>query len=145
MRTRIVTASVVAIASSWLIVLPLAGGAATPDNEQIAHGKYLVEQVAKCDDCHSPHDAKGQVVVGKDLAGTKLDFQPIHPVPGWATAAPPIAGLPGLTPSQVTHLLTAGIREDGKPPAPPMPSYHMSRADAAAIVAYLKSLKPAGR
>ena len=145
MRRRFVTASLVAIASLWLMALPLAGGAAAPNNDQIARGKYLVEQVAKCGDCHSPHGAKGEVVPGKDLAGTELDFQPIHPVPGWAAAAPAIAGLPALTVSQVTTLLTTGARENGKPPAPPMPGYHLSRADAAAIVAYLKSLKPAGK
>lgn len=135
----------VAIATSWLIAWPMAGGAAAPDNELIARGKYLVEQVAKCGDCHSPHDAQGGVVAGKNLAGTQLDFQPIHPVPGWAAAAPPIAGLPALTPSQAIHLLATGVGQDGKPLAPPMPSYHMSRADAAAIVAYLKSLKPPGK
>ena len=145
MRTRIITAIAVAMASSWLIASPLAESAAAPENQQIAHGKYLVEQVAKCGDCHSPHGAKGEVVAGKELGGTKLDFQPIHPVPGWAALAPPIAGLPALTLSQAIHLLTTGVGENGKPPAPPMPSYHMSRADAAAIVAYLKSLKPVGK
>jgi mono/diheme cytochrome c family protein len=112
---------------------------------QIAHGKYLVDRVAGCNDCHSPHNQRGELIPGKELQGAELDFQPIHPVPGWMKAAPPIAGLMFLTTEQGIKLLSEGLAPDGKPPAPPMPQYHMTRADAAAVVAYLKSLKPQGK
>ena len=37
-------------------------------------------------------------------------------------------------------LLTTGIWVTGKPLRPPMPRFHMTRADAEAVLAYLKSL-----
>lgn len=118
-------------------------GAQTAKARQLEHGKYLVEDVAGCTDCHSPHNQKGELVPGEELQGAELDFQPIHPVPGWAGTAPPIAGLSILSTADAMKLLTKGLAPDGKPPAPPMPQYHMTRADAAAVIAYLKSLKPA--
>ena len=112
---------------------------------QIARGNYLVNQVAKCGDCHSPHNARGQVPPGHKLAGGRLDFQPAHPVPGWTAVTPSLRGLPTVTLHQAMQLLTRAKDKTGKPPAPPMPEYHMKRADAAAIIAYLKSLPPEGK
>ena len=127
-----------------IMALNLAVGAAdSAKARQVERGKYLVEAVGMCGDCHSPRNQKGEVPPGKELQGSELGFQPIHPVPGWVPAAPPIAGLTILTTEEAMTLLTEGLAPGGKPPAPPMPRYHMSRADAAAVIAYLKSLKPA--
>lgn len=106
----------------------------------IAHGKYLVTRVAGCTDCHSPHNERGQEIAGRELQGTPLFFQPIHPVPGWVSVAPPIAGLPGWTESEAVRFLTTGLNRSNKPPNPPMPSFRLTRHDAEAVVAYLKSL-----
>ena len=38
------------------------------------------------------------------------------------------------------NLLTTGLWTDGKELRDPMPKFHMSRADAEAVVAYLKSI-----
>ena len=46
-----------------------------------------------CNDCHTPRDEKGQLILAKALQGAPLGVQPIHPMP-WADTAPPIAGLP---------------------------------------------------
>ncbi len=120
-----------------------ASAAQSAKARQIAHGKYIVQGVAGCNDCHSPHNAKGELIPGKELQGAELIFQPIHPVPGWTKVAPPIAGLSFLTTAEGIKLLSEGLTPSGKPPAPPMPQYRMTHADAAAVVAYLKSLKPA--
>lgn len=142
---RFTRAGFLGVFAMAIMVLVLPGqGVAANRATQTARGRYLVDEVAKCGDCHSPHNAMGQVVSGKDLSGAKLVFVPLHPVPGWAAVAPPIAGLPSVTTDQAMRLLTMGIAPTGKPPAPPMPVYRMSHADAAAIVAYLRSLKPAG-
>jgi len=109
----------------------------------IAHGKYLVTRVAGCTDCHSPHNERGQEISERELQGAPLSFQPIHPVLGWVAAAPPIAGLEGWTESEAVHFLMTGIDRSNKPPSPPMPPYRLSRHDAEAVVAYLKSLPAA--
>jgi mono/diheme cytochrome c family protein len=111
--------------------------------KNIIHGKYLVDNAVLCVDCHTPFNAKGEPDRGRWLQGTTLGFAPLQPVPNWATVAPPIAGLPGWTDAAAVNFLVTGLDSSGKPARPPMPQFRFSRSDAVAIVAYLKSLKPA--
>ena len=115
------------------------------DAKAIARGKYLVEQVAMCIDCHSPRDPKGQYVRESWLQGAPVIFKPTVPMPRWAEAAPPLAGLPGWTEAQLVTLLTTGKDQKGETPDPPMPEYRMARDDAAAVAAYLASLGAVAR
>lgn len=108
---------------------------------QIAHGEYLVKRVAGCGDCHTPKNDRGEPAPGQWLKGSKLSFAPLVPFPGWAAASPDIAGLNGWSTKDAIRLLMTGIDASGQRPRPPMPQYRMNRADAAAVVAYLKSLK----
>lgn len=108
---------------------------------QIEHGKYIVDNLAGCADCHTPMGQKGEPVPGQYLKGAKLSFGPLVPVPNWVTASPEIAGLHGWTTRQAIHFLMTGIDRNGQHAHPPMPQYRMSRADATDVVAYLKSLK----
>jgi hypothetical protein len=64
-------------------------------------------------------------------------------MPDWAYLAPPLAGLGGLSETEVTRVLETGLDPGGRPVRPPMHVYHLSHEDAAAIVAYLKVLPPA--
>lgn len=125
------------------VVVPMAVAQSRSAGNQaklIAHGKYLVRDVAMCGDCHSPHNQRGGEIAGRELQGSPLDFQPLQPVPGWMAAAPPIAGLEGWTRNEAVRFLMTGLDRTNKHPAPPMPSYRLSRHDAEAVVAYLKSL-----
>jgi mono/diheme cytochrome c family protein len=131
------------VALFWVVPMAVAQGRpATGQARLIAHGKYLVTRVAGCADCHSPHNERGEEIPGRALQGTLLDFQPLHPVPGWVAAAPPIAGLEGWTESEAVHFLMTGLDRSNKHPGPPMPPYRLSRHDAEAVAAYLKSLPP---
>jgi mono/diheme cytochrome c family protein len=128
------------------IALPGFAQAAKPaapggNQAQIAHGKYLVKGVSGCGDCHTPMNEKGEPAAGQWLQGTKLSFQPLVPFPAWAGVSPKIAGLNGWSRKQAIHLLMTGLGQSGHPPRPPMPQYRMNHTDAAAVVAYLKSLK----
>jgi hypothetical protein len=58
-----------------------------------------------------------------------------------AYAAPKLAGLPQLSNAEATAFFQTGMLPGGKPARPPMPQYRFNHDDAAAIVAYLKSLK----
>jgi mono/diheme cytochrome c family protein len=121
---------------------PAAKSKASP--AQVARGKYLVEQVAMCIDCHSPRDQKGQFIREKWLQGSALDFKPTVPMPKWAAVAPPIAGLPGWSEANAVTFLMTGKEPNGETADPPMPQFRMTREDAAAAVACLKSLPPPG-
>lgn len=72
-------------------------------------------------------------------------FKPTVPVPGWVEVAPPIAGLPGFTDEQAIKFLATGVNTVGKHAGPPMPAFRFNKKDAAAIVAYLRSLNPASK
>lgn len=105
-----------------------------PDAER---GRYLVEKVGLCSDCHSPRDEKGQFVADRWLKGSPIPFQPTIPMP-WAAASPQIAGLPTLTDEQAIHFLCTGELPGGRVPRPPMPPYRFTKEDAHDVVAYLR-------
>jgi mono/diheme cytochrome c family protein len=110
---------------------------------KIARGKYLVDQVGMCGDCHTPRDERGAPIAAKYLQGAPIGFKPIAPVPVWADKAPAIAGLPGWDDGAAIKFMMTGIAYNQLPPRPPMPPYRLNRQDAEAVVAYLKSLAPA--
>jgi len=108
----------------------------------IARGKYIVEGIAGCGYCHTPRDKNGDPDRTRWLAGAPVFYQPAQPVPGWAITAPRLAGLPPGGDAQIIELLTTSIGRSGQPPRDPMPRFHMTRADAESVLAYLKSLNP---
>ncbi len=110
-------------------------------SEQVERGRYLVEEVGQCGECHTPRDARGELLRSRWLTGAPVWFQPIQPVSNWAYAAPPIAGLGSLTRDQALQVLEKGLGPQGNPVRQPMHRYHMAPADAEAIVAYLQSLR----
>ena len=133
----------VAVFTVALLVVAASVTAGEPTSKArsvLARGKYIVEGVGMCADCHSPRNEKGEYVKERWLQGAAITFKPTVPMPFWAEAAPPLAGLPGWTDAQLVTLLTTGKDQKGKPPEPPMPEYRMSKEDAAAVAAYLRSL-----
>jgi cytochrome c553 len=134
---------------SWLLAIACAltipaaaqmGSAAKSGGGNIARGKYLVNNIGMCGECHTPMDKKGNPIKGRSLQGAALTFKPIVDIPSWNPVAPRIAGLT-WTDQQAIEFFTTGTRPDGTMAAPPMPPLRLNKADAAAITAYLKSLK----
>jgi mono/diheme cytochrome c family protein len=117
-------------------------GKPSAKSANLARGKYLVEQVGMCGDCHSPRNEKGEYIREKWLAGSPLAFKPSFPVPGWVDVAPGIAGLPGWNEKDAIQFFSTGKSMNGRVAGPPMPQFRFSQADAAAVVAYLKAMKP---
>ncbi len=108
----------------------------------IARGKYIVEGVAACGDCHTPRKANGQLDYDRWLAGAPVPYLSARAEPDWPTIAPRLAGLPPASDTQMITLLTTGVWVTGKPLRSPMPRFRMLPADAEAVLAYLKSLTP---
>jgi mono/diheme cytochrome c family protein len=122
---------------------PQAGKSTAKDPKAalIARGKYLVGAAGQCGDCHTPSDKKGRPIASQALQGAPILFKPTVPVPNWAEASMPIAGLPSMpTEEEAITFFMTGKHSDGRMAAPPMPQYRFNRKDAEAIVAYLKSL-----
>lgn len=114
--------------------------AAAPAPSDIDRGRYLVEDVAMCEECHTPRDANGNLDESRRLQGAAIWIVPVHPMTNWSNRAPALAGLPGFTEDQAESILENGIGPNGLAIQPPMHVYHMTHADAHAIVMYLRSL-----
>ena len=115
-----------------------AGGAAA----DVARGKYLVEDVAVCGQCHTPRDRNGNLDRARWLQGGSVPYLPARPDMDWPINAPRIGGTPPANDADMIKLLTTGIWTDGNRLRLPMPQFRMERGDAEAVVAYLKSVTP---
>jgi mono/diheme cytochrome c family protein len=107
----------------------------------VARGKYIVEDVAMCGTCHTPRLSNGQLDRSRWLAGAPVPYLPAQPTPDWPINEPRLAGTPPATDVGMITLLTTAVWTDGHPLRDPMPKFHMTPADAQAVVAYLKSLR----
>ena len=118
-----------------------------PTPERLTRGKYLVEHVAVCLDCHSERDwdkFPGPIVPGTEGQGGQV-FDARQGVRGvvYGTNITP-AGIGHWTESELLRAMTIGVSKEGRVLFPVMPytSYqHLTKADAGAILAYLRTLK----
>jgi len=108
---------------------------------EIERGKYLVNNVAMCPQCHTPRIADGSLDRNRPLDGAPELFQPPNPDPNWPLKAPRIGGNPPASDADLVKLLTAGIWTDGQPLRLPMMPFRMNEADAKAVIAYLHSVQ----
>jgi len=119
---------------------PKASTAAPAAKGDVDRGRYLVENVGMCEECHTPRDAEGNLDESRRLQGAPIWITPVHPTTNWAMRAPALAGFPGFTDEQGADILERGIGPNGLAIQPPMHIYHMTPADAQAVIAYLRSL-----
>jgi mono/diheme cytochrome c family protein len=115
-------------------------------DEKVARGKYLVEEVARCQDCHTPHLViTGDFVKSAWLKGATLDYVPVNQPPNWRSKTPDITSTSPLWgrwgEDGMVKYLETGVNPRGSKPNPPMPAYNLSHDDAVAVAAFLKSLK----
>jgi mono/diheme cytochrome c family protein len=113
---------------------------ASDKSGDVARGKYIVESVAMCGQCHTPRDSQGNPDRRHWLQGGPVPFMPAEPDSDWPIRAPRIGGTPPADDADMVKLLTAGIWTTGNRLRFPMPQFRMDRSDAEAVVAYLKSL-----
>jgi mono/diheme cytochrome c family protein len=110
------------------------------NSSDVARGKYLVEGVAMCGQCHTPRDSDGNLDRTRWLQGAPIVWLSPDHDPNWPLSAPRIGGTPPANDADMVKLLTTGIWTTGAPLRLPMPQFRMERNDAEAVVAYLKSL-----
>jgi mono/diheme cytochrome c family protein len=111
---------------------------------KIERGKYLVEEVARCQECHTPKTETGEFDKTQWMKGATLVGVPATPVKGWHQKSPDITSTSALwTRWQVegfSKFLQTAKNPRGGAAGPPMPAYMMKSEDADAVAAYLKSL-----
>ena len=107
----------------------------------VERGRYLVEEVAKCTECHTPRGERGELQKDSWLQGAPIWIMPVKKIPNWADRAPALAGFPSFTEAQGERVLEQGTGPEGEDLRPPMHIYHLKHEDAKAIIAYLRSLR----
>ncbi len=122
---------------------PAEPAAASTLNGNATHGRYLVERVAMCGECHSTRDISGNVIAEtRFLGGPLVVAGPPFAGTDWPNRTPRIARLPGYSDALALRLLTQGaIGRDGKQLRAPMPRFRMTNEDAADVIAFLRSLQ----
>lgn len=114
---------------------------ATAVDTPVERGRYLVNDVAMCVQCHSARTESGDIAPSKLMRGAPLPVEGPDWSEAWAYIAPDVVTLARGRPDYVIGVLTTGKRPDGTEPQRPMPPFRLSDEDAEAVVAYLKTLK----
>lgn len=127
------------LATVWLFAF---GSFALRAEKIVQRGKYLVDEVAKCGDCHTPK-LDGKPDRSKWLKGASVDFAPAADVDARIRFAPAITSelLERWKEADLKKFLQTGLRPSGESAHAPMPAYKLRPDDADAVVEYLKSLK----
>ncbi len=131
----------IALAALALGIGATSAAAETP----LERGRYLVESIAGCGNCHTPRGPGGVLVAGKELAGgfVVIDIKPFRAVSSNITQDKE-TGIGNWTDAQIAKAIREGIRRDGTLIGPPMPFelYRgISDSDLMAMVAYLRTVK----
>lgn len=125
----------------WSAGTALAQGSAQ-SSALVERGRYLMNGVVACGNCHFQRGAQGQPLVDKGLSGGMVFDEPVFKA--WASniTMDPQTGIGQWTDAQIGRAIREGIRPDNSVIGPPMPVEfyrHLSDADLAAIVAYLRA------
>ena len=123
--------------------------AQTRFDQSLEHGRYLVEAVAICFECHSERDythrgwpiPKGRVGGGRILWGEGTASQLVAP----NISPDRDTGLGSWSDEEIMRAIRDGVAPDGHLLNPEMPSryfHRLSEDDLRAIVSYLRSIPP---
>jgi len=117
--------------------------AATPAaaDDLVERGRYLVETIAGCGNCHTPTGEGGQRDFPHRLGAGGFEFNGPWGTAVAANITP--AGLGDWSDAEIERAIRDGIDQDSNPLLPPMAfAYYkgISDGDMAALIAYLRSL-----
>ena len=114
--------------------------------EQVLRGKYLVT-LGLCTDCHTPGYFFGKPDMTRYLGGSEVGFHipELGVFHGPNLTPDDETGLGRWSEADIVRAIQTGTRPDGRMLAPIMPWHafaEMTRQDAMAVAAFLKSLPP---
>lgn len=121
--------------------------------ERVARGRYVFENLADCDGCHSPRDwdkFPAPVIAAQRASG--FEFPAELGLPG-RIVSPNLTpdnetGLGDWTDGEIIRAIRDGVSRDGSALFPFMPYPHFARMsddDVQALVAYMRTLPPVRR
>ena len=111
--------------------------------DALTHGRYLVETIAGCGNCHTPHLPDGSLDPSLSLAGAFVIEEPVFKAYARNITPDMETGIGSWSEDDIVKALREAVRPDGRVLGPPM-SFHfynkLSDTDAHAIAAYLKTV-----
>ena len=131
-----------AVLATLVLLTPALAAAQSPAER----GKYLAS-FSGCDHCHTPGYFLGKPDWSRAFTGSDVGFKvgDLGIFVGPNITSDKETGLGAWTDAEIAAALTTGVRPDGRILAPIMPWHSfakMTKADVAALVAYLRTLPP---
>jgi mono/diheme cytochrome c family protein len=141
-QPRLIAAAFCALASA---------ACAVPPTPSVERGRYLVESILACGNCHTPKDAAGNPIAARSLSGGGLSFS-IPPFAGTASNITPDreTGIGSWSDEEMKRAIVEGVRPNhgrlagthlGVVMAVPF-FKALTAQDLSAVVAYLRSVPP---
>lgn len=132
----------------WLVAVAAGGlgtgGPAARAETAVERGAYLVNTVMTCHNCHTPFGANGPDMARALTGGTPVFDTPAFRVRGSNITPDRQNGIGAWSDEDIEKTLRTGVRPNGIPLAPPMPTGFygvLTPADSKAIVVYLRTVK----
>lgn len=129
------------MAGAALAAVVLSGSAAA--QTQIEWGKYLVESIMGCGNCHTPQGPNGPVTDRALSGGPPIEEGKLFTAMPSNITPDPETGIGKWTDAQIAVAIREGRRPDGRLIGPPMPfgQYRgIADSDLDAVVAYLRTV-----
>ncbi|NML47201.1 cytochrome c [Ramlibacter sp. G-1-2-2] len=108
----------------------------------VERGRYLMQSVVACGNCHYQRGPQGEPLPEKGLSGGMAWDEPGIQAHAANITPDPETGIGKWTDAQLAKAIREGVRPDGSLIGPPMPVAfyrHLSDDDLKAIVAYLRA------
>ncbi|HEY9240050.1 MAG TPA: cytochrome c [Burkholderiaceae bacterium] len=134
--------SMTSVLFAALAALGLQTAQAAPTLER---GRYLMDGVVACGNCHAARGERGAIVAAKGLSGGMVFDDPLFKAVAPNITPDAATGIGRYTDAQLVKAIREGVRPDGRLIGPPMPIEfyrHMSDDDVGSIVLYLRSQPP---
>ncbi len=125
-----------------LLGVEFSGAAQAQSQASVERGRYLVDTILACGNCHSPKGPP-DVVKGRDLSGGLTWDEPPFKVTASNITPDPETGIGKWTAAQLKSFLVTGVRPNGIPVVPLMPTAYykaLTADDLDAVVAYVRSV-----
>lgn len=127
-----------------VLAAALAAPAMAAGKASVERGRYLVNTIMTCGNCHSPKGPTGDIA-GKEFSGGLTWDEPPFKVTAPNITQDKATGIGSWSDADIKKLLRTGVRPNGTPIAVIMPTGFygiVTDGDMDAIVAYLRTLKP---
>jgi mono/diheme cytochrome c family protein len=121
----------------------LAWPSAASAQARLERGRYLVEGIAACGNCHTPKGPDGKPVAGKHLAGGFEITEGFGVAVASNITPDRTTGIGAWSDAEIVKAIREGKSRDGRTLGPPMPYgfyRRLSDVDVKAIVTYLRTV-----